>query len=93
MFYCKSCSGCFSTWICVLYLWVVTSGVFYILASINLPFLWFLFVCLFEKCVNSIFPILLKDRELTSELFGAQPCLSTKGFLHLFLCASECLTT
>lgn len=92
MLYCKSCSGCFSTWICVLYLWIVTSGVFYILASINLPFLCILF-CLFEKCVNSIFPILLTGRELTSELFGAQPCLRTKGFMHLFLCASEGLTT
>lgn len=49
MFYCKSCSGYFSTWICVLYLWVVTSGVFYILVSISFLFcVFFLFV--WEMC-------------------------------------------
>lgn len=51
MFYCKSCSGCFSIWMCVLYLRIVTSGVFYILASIYFPFLWlFLFCFVWEMC-------------------------------------------
>lgn len=45
MFYCKSCSDYFSTWICVLHLWVLTSGVFYILASIS--FLFCVCFCLF----------------------------------------------
>lgn len=58
-----------------------------------LTFLFCVFFCLFEKCGNSIFAILLTGRELPSELSGAQPCLSTKEFMHLFLCASEGLTT
>lgn len=80
LFYCKSCSVCFSTWKCVLYLWDVTSGVFYILAGIHLPFLCiFLFVWLFEKCVNCVFPIFLTGRELTSELFGGTVISQYKG--------------
>lgn len=67
--------------------------VFYILASINPPFLcgFCLFVCLGN--LKHIFPSLLTCRELTSKLFGAQSYLNIKGFMHLFLCASECLTT
>lgn len=63
--------------------------VFYILASINPPFL--RGFCLGN--LKHIFPSLLTCRELTSKLFGAQSYLNIKGFMHLFLCASECLTT
>lgn len=65
--------------------------VFYVLASINPPFLCVFFVRL--RNLKHICPSLLMCRELTSPLFGAHSYLSIQCFMRLLICASESLTT
>lgn len=71
------------------YLW----WCFIFLLVLTLLFCVGFFVLNFSNTHTHAFPSLLTCRELTSKLFGAQSYLSIKGFLHLLLCASECLTT